>query len=184
MKRWIPKEKICIICNSTYIQTGKNQKYCSISCQNKASNQRKKENYDPIKKQLWYQKNKETIYKKKKKYIYDKRKNDIKWRLKSNLRCRIKRAINGNYKSGSAIESLGCSIYEFKVYLEKLFQPGMSWDNYGRDGWHIDHIKPLSLFDLTDPKQLKEACYYTNLQPLWQYDNLKKGNNYHERNNL
>ena len=48
----------------------------------------------------------------------------------------------------------------------------MSWDNYGE--WHIDHIMPLSTFDLTNPDQLKEACKYTNLQPLWAEDNLHK----------
>jgi hypothetical protein len=52
----------------------------------------------------------------------------------------------------------------------------MSWENYGK--WHIDHIKPLSLFDLEDPEQLKQACHYTNLQPLWAEENIRKGNRY------
>jgi hypothetical protein len=52
----------------------------------------------------------------------------------------------------------------------------MSWDNYGKYGWEIDHIKPLSLYDLTDDNQLKEVCNYKNLQPLWAEDNLKKSN--------
>ena len=54
----------------------------------------------------------------------------------------------------------------------------MSWNNhgFGNDKWHIDHIDPLDSFDLTDPMQLKEACHYTNLQPLWQPDNLHKSN--------
>ena len=51
----------------------------------------------------------------------------------------------------------------------------MTWDNYGRYGWHIDHIKPLCRFDLTDGKQLLEAVHYTNLQPLWASDNYAKG---------
>ena len=51
----------------------------------------------------------------------------------------------------------------------------MTWENWKIDGWHIDHIKPLNSFDLTDPEQLKEACHYTNLQPLWWYDNIEKG---------
>jgi len=50
----------------------------------------------------------------------------------------------------------------------------MTWDNWTLDGWHIDHIKPLASFDLTDRKQLLEACHYTNLQPLWAKDNLTK----------
>lgn len=79
-------------------------------------------------------------------------------------------------KSGSAIRDLGCSMEELKVYLESKFQPGMSWDNYSFTGWHIDHIIPLSSFDLTDPEQFKQACHYTNLQPLWAEDNFKKSN--------
>ena len=51
----------------------------------------------------------------------------------------------------------------------------MNWKNYGFRGWHIDHIKPLSSFDLSDRNQLLEACHYTNLQPLWWYENLSKG---------
>jgi hypothetical protein len=51
----------------------------------------------------------------------------------------------------------------------------MTWDNYGQFGWHIDHIKPLSVFDLTDREQFLEACRYTNLQPMWWKENLSKG---------
>ena len=54
----------------------------------------------------------------------------------------------------------------------------MSWDNKGRAGWHIDHIIPLSAFDLTDREQVIEACHYTNLQPSWEQDNLIKANNH------
>jgi len=51
----------------------------------------------------------------------------------------------------------------------------MSWDNYGYRGWHIDHIRPCASFDLTDPEQQRECFHYTNLQPLWWQDNLRKG---------
>jgi len=91
------------------------------------------------------------------------------------LRQRFNKALKHNYKAGSAVKDLGCSIDDFKKYLEKKFTIGMTWENYGKHGWHIDHIKPLSLFDLTDRTQLLEACHYTNLQPLWWYDNLSKG---------
>lgn len=107
-------------------------------------------------------------------YFSKKRKTDIQYKLGSNLRNRLKSAINGNYKSGSAVRDLGCTIPELKQYLESKFLPGMSWDNWTVDGWHIDHIKPLSSFNLTDRQQFLEACHYTNLQPLWAKDNLLK----------
>jgi hypothetical protein len=66
------------------------------------------------------------------------------------------------------------NIEHIRAHLESKFQPGMTWANYGQ--WEIDHIKPLSRFDLTDPEQLKQACHYTNLQPLWAADNRKKNN--------
>ncbi len=90
------------------------------------------------------------------------------------LRRRLLQALKKNQKSGSAVSDLGCSIDELKVHLESKFQEGMSWDNYGKFGWHIDHIIPLSSFDLTDREQFLKACHYTNLQPLWAIDNLRK----------
>ncbi|RKZ06078.1 hypothetical protein DRQ25_14710 [Candidatus Fermentibacteria bacterium] len=111
------------------------------------------------------------------KYRNLKQKTDVHFRLRILLRDRFTKAIKNNSKTGSAVRDLGCSIEKLKLYLEKMFRPGMSWGNHGagEDKWHIDHVKPLSIFDLTDRKQLLEACHYTNLQPLWQVENLKKG---------
>ena len=72
------------------------------------------------------------------------------------------------------MEYLGCAINELKEHLKSMFVEGMTWENHAQDGWHIDHIKPCYTFDLRDPKQQKECFHYTNLQPLWWYDNLKK----------
>ncbi len=102
---------------------------------------------------------------------------DVNYKLKVLLRRRLSLAIDRDTKCGSAVNDLGCSILEFKSYIESKFQPGMSWDNWSKDGWHIDHIKPLVSFDLSDRKQLLEACHYTNLQPLWANENLSKGSN-------
>ena len=60
------------------------------------------------------------------------------------------------------------------AYLESKFQTGMTWENHTHNGWHIDHIIPISKFDLTDEAQMKKACHYTNLQPLWAGDNFRK----------
>lgn len=106
------------------------------------------------------------------------KKNNVIFKLNKLLRSRLNHAIKNNQKAGSAVSDLGCSINELKIHLECLFQPGMAWDNYGLKGWHIDHIKPLSSFDLSDSEQFKEACHYTNLQPLWAKDNLRKSDKY------
>ncbi len=90
------------------------------------------------------------------------------------LRRRLKQAIRGNFKSGSAVTDLGCSIAEFKLYIEAKFQPGMTWENRSFSGWHLDHVRPLASFDLTDRSQFLEACHYTNLQPLWASENMSK----------
>lgn len=100
---------------------------------------------------------------------------DVQWKLKCNIRHRVNLALKNAQKAGSAVEALGCSVEELRVYLESKFQPGMTWENWGLHGWHIDHVVPLSKFDLSDPLEYKKACHYTNLQPLWAFDNLQKG---------
>ena len=102
-------------------------------------------------------------------------KTDIQYKLSVLLRARFLMALKRNQKTGSAVRDLGCSIGELQTHLESKFQSGMTWDNHGLYGWHIDHIKPLASFDLTDRAQLLLACHYTNLQPLWATDNLSKG---------
>jgi hypothetical protein len=105
----------------------------------------------------------------------DRYKNDIEFRLRCVLRARLNVAIRNNAKTGSAVKQLGCSITKFKEYMESKFQPGMKWDNWSTKGWHIDHVVPLSSFNLSDPEQLAKACHYTNLQPLWAKENISKG---------
>jgi len=91
------------------------------------------------------------------------------------LRSRLTDALKNNIKSKRTLELLGCSIEEFKSHIELQFKEGMTWDNHGHYTWHIDHIRPCASFDLTDPKQQKMCFHYTNMQPLWWIDNLKKG---------
>lgn len=70
------------------------------------------------------------------------------------------------------IQILGYTSAEFAAHVEKLFQPGMSWDNHGK--WHVDHIRPLSTFNLSDPEEFRKANSLHNLQPLWKKKNLLK----------
>lgn len=102
---------------------------------------------------------------------------DINYKLAHYIRKRLRAAVKHKQKVGSTIKDLGCSIEELKLHIEKQFQPYMDWENWKLvEGWHIDHIIPLSHFDLTNREQFLKACHYTNLQPLWAEDNLKKSN--------
>jgi hypothetical protein len=107
---------------------------------------------------------------------YERLKNDPKWKMIKILRSRFLRSIKKQYKNSSVIKLLGCSIDEFKIYLESKFQEGMTWENHGLKGWHIDHIIPCASFDLTKEEEQQRCFHYSNLQPLWWIDNLKKSN--------
>lgn len=113
-------------------------------------------------------------------YYQQKRKNDIQFKIKERLRNRVNKALKGDFKCGSVVRDLGCSVEQFKIYLELKFHQGMTWENYGKGfgKWNIDHIKPLSSFNLTNREHFLQACHYTNLQPLWFEENLKKSNIY------
>lgn len=99
-----------------------------------------------------------------------------KFRIARNLRNRVRKALLGLTKSDSTLELVGLPISEYMEYLESKFSSGMSWDNYG--DWHIDHIKPCTSFDLSDPEQQKICFNYANTQPLWMIDNIKKGSKF------
>ncbi len=111
-----------------------------------------------------------------KSYQKIRRKEDIQFRLSGNLRSRLGESIKNEVKKGSSVKDLGCSISQFKSYIESKWLDGMSWDNYGKHGWHLDHIVPLASFDLTDNDEIRSACHYTNYQPLWASDNIRKSN--------
>ena len=130
---------------------------------------------DLLSKRRYADANRENIAKWKKDYRKDYEFNKLKTDIQHRLRNRIRARLHASYiKTGSTVEFLGCSLEEFKLHIESKFEPDMTWDNWSRTGWHIDHIKPLSSFNLEDIEQLKEACNYSNLQPLWAEDNLKK----------
>lgn len=100
---------------------------------------------------------------------------DAIFKIRVLLRSRTLLALKGKVKTGSSVRDLGCTIVELMRYLESKFLPGMSWENHSREGWHVDHIRPLAAFDLTNRDEFLKAAHYTNLQPLWAFDNLSKG---------
>ena len=199
-------DKICITCKAnktTKWYTGPLCRYCyrkQPHIRDKAllvSRRHNKANWKANKKHLsalnakWVSENKEYFlayqaeYRLKNKatkklWEQNDRKTNFNRRMGDRLRNRINCSIKKGIKGGSAVRDLGCSIDELKSYLESRFQQGMSWDNWGTYGWHIDHIKPLSRYNLCIPEELKEACHYSNLQPLWAKDNLKKGDTYND----
>jgi hypothetical protein len=144
------------------------KKYDKKYCQNH------KENI-AIKKKEYYENHKEKTNIYQKEYRNNRLKKDINFRMICYLRSRMYWSIRGNYKSGSAVRDLGCPISEFKTYIESKFQDGMTWENWSKTGWHIDHIIPLDSFNLQNREEFLKACHYTNLQPMWAEENLRKG---------
>lgn len=125
-------------------------------------------------KKKYYERNKTTINSKNRIWKAKKLRTSTEFRIKTNIRARLNKAVKHEYKSSSAVRDLGCTVSEFKRYIETQFKPGMTWDNWG-SVWHLDHKKPLSNFDLSKALQFKEAVHFTNYQPMLVENNLKKG---------
>jgi hypothetical protein len=117
---------------------------------------------------------KTCVNKRTNKWIKKKIQTDDVYRFITTARMLISQSLrNSGYKKGSKSEQiLGCEWDFFKDYIERRFQSGMSWDNYGE--WHIDHKIPLSF--AKNEEDIVKLCHYINLQPLWAEDNLKKSN--------
>lgn len=109
-------------------------------------------------------------------YNKERKQRDLSFKLRMTLRSRLNSALRAKSKKGSAIKLLGCSLDEFKIYMQSKFKDGMTWDNHGL--WHIDHIKPLTAFNLENKIELSQACHYTNMQPLWASENQSKNNKF------
>lgn len=129
----------------------------------------------------WYKNNpeKKKIYRenykpRKRERRKERRENDNVFNLVNRLRCRLRKyLITLNItKKNRTFDIVGCTPEFLKEHLEKQFKDGMSWDN--KNEWHIDHIIPLS--SAKSEEELYQLCHYTNLQPLWAEENLRKGN--------
>lgn len=140
----------------------------------------KTENFDWYRRynKEYYKRNEKRIKETSKKNHYKRIKEDVAYRLLQRCRKRLYEAIKGNVKSKRTIELIGCSVEKLMEHLEIQFAEGMSWDNYGE--WHVDHIKPCAMFDFSKPEQQQECFHYTNLQPLWAEDNIRKSAKYEE----
>jgi hypothetical protein len=130
---------------------------------------------------FWEVENREKVLKKRERfkeknpnYINDynkkRKKEDIVFKLRFDMRNSINRYLK--YRSQKTFDIVGCTSEFLKEHLENQFVDGMTWEN--RNEWHIDHIIPLS--SAKTEEELYKLCHYTNLQPLWAEENLRKSN--------
>lgn len=122
----------------------------------------------------WQRRNPEKVASYRRRSMSKRRNSDPSFVIVKNLSRRITSVLRGANKCAPTLELLGCTADQFRRYIESKFHPGMTWENYGVMGWHIDHIVSCWKFDLTDPEQQKACFHYTNLQPLWRDANLAK----------
>lgn len=123
----------------------------------------------------WRKKNRAAINAYRRSFI----ESDIGFRLRINLANRINQAVRyqWGHKSARTLNLIGCSVEELRSHIERLWSPGMLWENYGYGDskWHIDHVRPCASFDLTEESQQRLCFNFSNLQPLWQDENFRKG---------
>ena len=122
----------------------------------------------------YYENNKHYLNQKHKDYNYEKYHSDKQFKIKTKLRVRLTSAALYDVGIDNMEPIIGCSIKEFRDHIRVQFAPGMYWGNYGE--WELDHIKPVSDFDLTDDAQLKQCYNYINLRPMWSTKNRVKHN--------
>lgn len=184
--------KVCNVCKVdkpvTEFYFKKTQNTYYYNCKECGKKEQRKYNKDKkseisVSKKQYYVENAELIKKRKKTHNIDKErrdekfreryKTDINFRILQLLRGTIRRAIKSK-KSDRTIKYLGCSIEHFKNYIASKFLSGMSWENHGK--WHLDHIYPVSLVDVNNEEQIRKVFHYSNYQPLWAAENIRKSN--------
>ena len=125
---------------------------------------------------VYRQKNKESRNAYSRVYYQEKYTNDLPYKLMILVQNAAQRVTGKRPRNKEALEILGCTMEHYIQHLESKFTEGMNWDNHAKEGWHIDHIRPLREKELTLEDGLKRL-HYTNTQPLWAKDNIAKGNN-------
>lgn len=166
----VPKEGVfcCSICKTNKdvkmfgndTSSSRGIRYACRDCVNKKCTEKRRENLENSRK----------------KYREESRKkrSNVKNRIRMNLGTRLYLAVEK--KHGNTMELTGCSKDDLYAHLESKFTDEMTWENYGK--WHIDHIKPCASFDLTKVEEQQKCFHWTNLQPLWAIDNMRKGAKY------
>ena len=186
LKQWAPEENeilSCRICNeekhySLFANQGKRKPSMCKPCLNVRERALRAADPESYNKKIRenYQRNKDKINATRRKNLQRRRDEDPKYRAMMALHCRLYMAVKE--KTGKTMELTGCSKEELITHLESKFIEGVTWENYG--DWHIDHIRPCASFNLEDPEEQKKCFHWTNLQPLWAADNIRKGDKWEE----
>jgi hypothetical protein len=163
---------ICKICSKEKYQRNRDNEILRVKNYQK-NNREKVLTQKLIHSKKYFIKNHDKIKEYQKNYKSNRRKTDILFKLSDGLRSRLYGFLKKKYisKNNTTFELVGCSPLELKLFLEQKFIEGMSWENQGK--WHIDHIIPLS--SATNEEELYKLCHFTNLQPMWATDNIRKG---------
>lgn len=171
-----PQQRACAVCGSEFKAIQDSAKFCSSKCYKTHHKKRKyAANKERRKTDVNYAiRTREYAIR----YYYKKAKFNPISKIRVNMRKRI-RSILRNTKSLRVQVLIGCTGPELRGYLEEKFKEGMTWANYGRF-WVVDHVKPLSKFDLSNPEHLKKCCHFTNLQPLTYAENAAKAAQWEE----
>jgi hypothetical protein len=156
----------CKSCISIYSKKYGIKNKDKISQYNKIYRKNNKETIDK-KIQMYQINNKEKLYSRNTKYHFEKYNNDPLFKLKRLLRDRIYKTLVNKNVTSKTLKLLGCSVKEFKLYLEKQFLPEMNWENHG-EIWELDHIKPCASFNLINEEEQEQCFYFFNYQPLFK----------------
>jgi len=130
----------------------------------------------------WYYNHLEETRERNNEYKKHKRKINISFRLSENMRHLVYQSLKGKKNGKHWEDIIGYTIDDLKKHLEAQFIDGMTWETYGKDGWHLDHIVPKSVFNFKsyDHIDFKRCWALENLQPLWGEENLRKRDKFSE----
>jgi hypothetical protein len=170
---FIPQTNTCRKCQNEMCRSYKARNKDKISAYNKTYKANHKEE-TKVYNHEYNKNNREQIQKRQNIQHSERSKTDMNYRLRTNLSKRLQQALKAK-KTIYTLDLLSCDINSFKSWLEHNFYDDISWENYGKE-WHMDHVIPCSLFDLTDIIQQKICFHWSNIQPLHAQKNLEKNN--------
>lgn len=185
-----PVALVCRTCGETFQRASRSRATACSKCRKQATRSKRRkelrewrtrnpERY-AAQKRRWKERKRDHVRGYKREYERRTRRDDYRVKLISVVRSRVATALKVVRNSGKvpasrgALRLIGCTLGDLVFHLESQFEQGMSWANFGRGGWHVDHIYPVGRADLTDMAQLLAAFNWQNCRPAWESDNLRK----------